>query len=205
MVAIDDITAQHGPCQQADPNVFRCTFEGGHNCSFTPVYDIENLQMFWNVSKGSETSLQIIDHTLKTKLGHFYTLDIFKMKNASTVTNFNYKILSKYFPPTRQACVTFSYFMEDQEENKSFSFYIMKEDSIIEKRLWKAKGDLGPFWYSHRMTIDSGIKWRIGFDVTAPYSTAGFIAIDDIIVEIDKPCPPKGKCDFEVKTNYCSV
>ena len=199
-IAIDDIQAIHGRCPQSDPNVFRCTFEGRHNCSFTPIYNPKNFRLFWEIYQGSDTHIKAIDHTLKTDLGHYYALDFYNLEKADYSTTSNYKIVSKYFPPTRQTCVTFSYYMTGQQNNESLNFYLMKEDSLTGYQLWKANGDLGPFWYSHRMTIDSAIRWQVGFDVTTNDSDHGLIAFDDITVEMDKPCPPKGKCDFEVKT-----
>lgn len=89
-----------------------------------------------------------------------------------------------------------------QIKEESLNFYVIKEDQLSGssqvRPLWTVFGDLGPFWYSHRMTVNSTLKWQIGFDVKTYDSEDGLIAIDDVIVEVDKPCPPKGFCDFEV-------
>ena len=90
--------------------------------------------------------------------------------------------------------------MTNIQKNESLNFYIENSDIQNESPKWEAFGDFGPFWYSHRMTISSNYKWRIGFDVTTHSTDVGLIAIDDIIIEVDKACPPKGFCDFEV--NY---
>ena len=74
-VAIDDITVKHQPCQQADPNTFKCTFEGAHNCSFAPTYDPDDLAIVWQIYRGYDTFIKTADHTLKTQLGHYFALD----------------------------------------------------------------------------------------------------------------------------------
>ena len=196
-VAIDDITVQHESCQPADPNVFRCTFEGGHNCSFASIYVPTKVGVIWEIYQGSQTYIKTVDHTLKTQLGHFYAMDF---HNISGYATYNYLIISQFFRPTAQSCVTFSYFMNGLIMNESITFYIVNSTIYLNeaKPLWTASGDLGPFWYSHRITISSNIKWRIEFGAETYTSNRGLIAIDDVIVQLDKACPPKGFCDFEV-------
>ena len=197
-MAVDDVTVRHGPCQQADPNVFRCTFEGGHNCSFSPVYDPGEVSIHWEIYRGNDTYIKTVDHTMKTKLGHFFGLDINKMSDKHST--YNYKFLSEYFRPSPQSCVTFSYYMNGLSKNETLSFYIANStySTSYPTTLWSASGDMGPFWYSHRKTVSSNVKWKIEFGAETHFSNYGLIAIDDVIVEVDKPCPPKGFCDFEV-------
>ena len=200
-VAIDDISVAHQTCQQTDPNLFRCNFEGNHTCGFTPTYDTTLYRLNWNIYKGSDTSIQTYDHTLKTLFGHYYALDFNVLKKNDMTTTSNYQIVSKEFPPTRQTCVTFSYFMYGLVRNESLNFYTKSSSSFTMVPKWSAFGSFNKFWYSHRMTISSTLNWKIGFDVTTHNSDTGLIAVDDVIVELNKPCPPKGFCDFEVV--YC--
>ena len=199
-VSIDDITVVHQTCQQSDPNTFRCTFEGGHNCSFAPRYEPNDMTLVWQIYKGNETSIKTHDHTLKTLFGHYYALDFHKL--TSNNVPFIYEFISESFRPTRQSCVTFSYYMYGLSKNESLTFSILNSTLDPSKdpgrHLWSAYGDLQHFWYSHRMTVSSDLKWKIMFGGQTHISTAGIIAIDDVIVELDKPCPPKGFCDFEV-------
>ena len=88
--------------------------------------------------------------------------------------------------------------MSGLKSNESLNFYTKSSNAQTMVPKWSAVGELGRFWYSHRMTIDSTLNWKIGFDVTTHNSEEGLIAVDDVIVEVDKPCPPKGFCDFEV-------
>jgi hypothetical protein len=85
--------------------------------------------------------------------------------------------------------------------NETLSFYIKKENQQVFSLtpLWFARGEQGPFWYNHRTTINSTLNWRIIFGVVTLHTKDGLIAIDDVLVEIDKPCPMQGRCDFEVR------
>jgi len=149
---------------------------------------------------GTETYIKTFDHTFKTFVGHYYALDFSRLDGEGGVS-YNYRIVSQKFPSTRGSCVTFSYYMRGLTKNEVLSFYIKKENDAslnLLTPLWYSKGEQGPFWYSHRMTINSTLSWQIVFGATASSTRDGLIAIDDIMVEIDKSCPPKGKCDFEV-------
>jgi hypothetical protein len=85
--------------------------------------------------------------------------------------------------------------------NEVLSFYIKKENLQVSSLtpLWSARGEQGPFWYNHRTTINSTLNWEIIFGVVTMKTKDGLIAIDDVLVEIDKPCPMQGRCDFEVR------
>jgi len=115
---------------------------------------------------------------------------------------FQYGIASETFPPTKGSCVTFSYYMRGLSRGESLKLYL-KPENVKEifglTPLWYAVGEQGPFWYSHRITVTSTLNWQIAFSAVADKTRYGLIAIDDIMVEIDKPCPPAGKCDFEVQ------
>ena len=191
----------HEPCTKVNPdpgNLYRCTFEDGHPCGFTPTYNPANFHLIWQIYQGKDTHIKTTDHTLKTLLGHYYALDFYNMEKNELQTTEHVRIFSNFFRPTRGTCVTFSYYMTGQVNNESLNFYIKSGDQDIVRPSWAATGDLGPFWYSHRMTVSSELKWKIGFDVNTYESDKGLIAIDDVIVELDKPCPPKCICDFEV-------
>lgn len=89
--------------------------------------------------------------------------------------------------------------MTGMKSAETLNFYLKEEKSLsFPIPLWKAQGDLGLLWYSHRMTVNSTIDWRIVFDVGTHLSEYGLIAIDDVFVDLDKSCPPSGRCDFEV-------
>ena len=201
MVAIDDIKAVQSTCAQSDPNVFRCDFEAGHNCSFTPVYNPMASSISWQVYRGTETTIRAKDHTLKTQLGHYYALDLSSLRKLEEKTSYSVNIESRYFRPTGQTCVTFSYYITGTVNRETLRLYIQDERSQqlhLFYPLWYIRGDLGPFWYSHRVTVNSTLRWQIGFNVDTNESDNGLIAIDDVIVELDKACTPKGRCDFEV-------
>jgi len=92
--------------------------------------------------------------------------------------------------------------MRGLSRGEKLKFYIKPEnvaDLLGLRPLWFASGEQGPFWYTHRTTITSTLNWKIAFTAVADSTRDGLIAIDDLIVEIDKPCPPAGKCDFEVR------
>ncbi len=186
----------HRACAQLKDDIFQCTFEEGHNCGFSPLYD--GTYANWRLYRGSETTIKTFDHTLKTLNGHYYALDY---SSLSEKVSYNYRIASKVFSPTRGSCVTFSYYLRGLTDSDKLEFYIKPENvnNFVNLRpLWYAKGDLGPFWYSHRRTITSTLNWQIAFNGIAEDTREGLIAIDDVMVEIDKPCPPNGRCDFEV-------
>jgi hypothetical protein len=84
--------------------------------------------------------------------------------------------------------------------NEVLSFYVKKENlQVSSTPLWFARGEQGPIWYNHRTTINSTLNWKIVFGVISRHTKEGLVAIDDVLVEIDKPCPMKGRCDFEVR------
>jgi hypothetical protein len=87
-------------------------------------------------------------------------------------------------------------------DNEILSFFMKKESlqGFRLTRLWFTRGEQGPFWYNHRTTINSTLNWQIVFGIFSLNSKVGLIAIDDVLVEIDKPCPMQGRCDFEVRT-----
>ena len=87
--------------------------------------------------------------------------------------------------------------MTGVDSNATLKFYLKKENSYNRIDLWKTTGDSGPFWYSHRLTVNSTLKWQFGFEVVTYHTGTALIAIDDVIVELNKQCPPKGRCDFE--------
>ena len=192
-MAIDDIQVLYEACPQSDPNTFRCTFENGHNCSFVPDYDPDSYMLIWDKYPGS--SLNINDHTMRTQNGHVYALDFRTLKGS--YSNHDKKIYSKLFEPVNQACVTFSYYMTALKHQEGLNFFWSQGTSINHLE-YTIKDDLGPFWYSHRATVKSDTKWRVGFYVNLLNSAQGLIAIDDIIVQSGKACPTKGQCDFEV-------
>lgn len=189
----------HRACAQLKNDIFQCTFEDGHNCGFSPLDDgLYQFYANWRLYRGSETTIKTFDHTLKTVNGHYYALDY---SSLNETVSYNYRIESKVFSPTKGSCVTFSYYLRGLNDDQKLEFYVKPEN--VEKYdnlrpLWYAKGDLGPFWYSHRRTIISTLNWKIAFGGIAENTREGLIAIDDVIVEIDKPCPPNGRCDFEV-------
>ncbi len=160
-----------------------------------------NTPVSWQLYQGTDTSIRSFDHTFKRLDGHYFALDFIKLNKVNVVSN-NYRIQSQVFPPTRAACVTFSYYMTGLINNEALSFYIKKENQQVSSltQLWFARGEQGPFWYNHRTTINSTLNWQIVFGVFSLNSKIGLIAIDDVLVEIDKPCPMQGRCDFEVRT-----
>jgi hypothetical protein len=91
--------------------------------------------------------------------------------------------------------------MTGLSNNEVLSFYIKKENLQVSSLtpLWFARGEQGPFWYNHRTTINSTLNWQTVFGVFSMNTKQGLIAIDDVLVEIDKPCPMQGRCDFEVR------
>ena len=114
---------------------------------------------------------------------------------------YNYRMVSRTFPPTTTACVTFSYYMRGLSKNEELDFFIRKgtvNTESLSNPLWYGIGEMGPFWYTHRDTVNSTINWQIVFGATASQTKDGLIAIDDVMVELDKSCPPKGRCDIEV-------
>ena len=155
----------------------------------------------WQIYRGSDTYIQTYDHTLKTLSGHYYALDFRTIFIENLQATFNYKMLSKWFPPTTSACITFSYYVTAVKWNDSLNFHMRKENTIGDEsiELWRTTGDSGPFWYSHRLTVNSTLKWQFGFDVSTHNTDTGLIAIDDVFVQLGKQCPPKGRCDFEVR------
>ncbi len=154
----------------------------------------------WQLYQGTDTVIRTFDHTLKRLDGHYYALDFSRLNKPRGVTH-NYRIQSQVFPPTRAACVTFSYYMRGLINNEVLSFYIKKENLQLASLtpLWFARGEQGSFWYNHRTTINSTLNWQIVFGVVSNHTKEGLIAIDDVLVEIDKPCPMQGRCDFEVR------
>lgn len=194
ILAIDDIKVLYEACPQTDPNTFRCTFESGHNCSFVPSYDPNAYVLIWEKYSGSD--LAIVDHTFRTKFGHVFALDFRKLHGG--YSNHDKKFLSEYFPPVNQACVTFSYYMTAVKHQEALNFFYKMEDKGITVIEYTVKDDLGPLWFSHRVTVRSDTKWQIGFFVDLNDSDQGLIAIDDVIIQFNKACPPKGQCDFEV-------
>lgn len=190
----------HQSCQNADttPNTFKCTFEEGHFCNFTPNYNPNQLTYIWKIYNGLETKIKTVDHTYHSLSGHYLALDF-----GSQITDgviYAYTIQSKKFPPSKNSCVTLSYFMSGLTRNETLNLNFKSENQNYWKNMWFAKGELGPFWYSHRMTVSSTTNWQIALTASVSGTRYGMIAFDDIIVEIDKPCPPKGKCDFEVNS-----
>jgi hypothetical protein len=155
----------------------------------------------WQLYQGTNTSIKTFDHTLKRLDGHYFALDFTEL-NKTNVVSHNYRVQSQVFPPTSAACVTFSYYMTGLTDNEILSFFMKKESlqGYSLTRLWFARGEQGPFWYNHRTTINSTLNWQIVFGIFSLNSKEGLIAIDDVLVEIDKPCPMQGRCDFEVRT-----
>jgi len=154
----------------------------------------------WQLYAGTGTFIKTFDHTFKRLDGHYYALDFSRLNKTNGAT-YDYRIQSQVFPPTRVACVTFSYYMRGLINNEVLSFYIKKENQQVSSLtpLWFARGEQGPFWYNHRTTINSTLNWEVIFGVVSTHTKDGLIAIDDVLVEIGKPCPMQGRCDFEVR------
>lgn len=158
-------------CGDADPNVFRCDFEGdtSRNCSFSPVYQGQMNAVNWQVMRANDTTAPGIDHTLKTELGHIYGIDFGQLRQVGRLSTSNYVTTSRYFRPTSQACVTFAYQMNNFIGGDALALYQLDERHQNVNALnpiWYVPDNLGPFWYLHRITLNSTLKWQLAFDVS---------------------------------------
>lgn len=187
--------------------MFECTFEGGQTCEEELKPQV-GLHPVWEIYSGNKSPIKTIDHTFKTLDGHFYAVDLNQV-DTSDNTYIN-ALVSQKFAPTEGTCVTFSYYIKGAENLKNpnyinSSLVIKKENNPliydINSSLWKVIGEKTPYWSSHRMTVSSTLSWQLMIGLRSLEKADGIIAIDDLNIEFNKPCPPAGKCDFEV--NKC--
>lgn len=198
-IAVDDIKISHKPCSQSTAGIFQCNFEGENfsSCGFASLYS--GRPSLWHLLQGSSLSQKTPDHTLGSISGHMMALD----------SHFDDTIASQWFSPTDGSCLSFTYLMSGLKNNETLKMQIMKESSLsldLVPIMWSVSSDLGHKWFTYRLTIVSDLRWKIAFTGVSNNSNSGIIAIDDINIESDNPCPPPGKCDFEVKiilNNFC--
>jgi len=152
---------------------------------------------YWRLNMGNETIIKTPDHTTKTLLGHYYAY--YFIKPIPNISSYSYekRFSSQWFNATKGTCVTFYYFMSGLTNNSTYlQFYIKKEgtanDFVFVRPQWSVYGEQGPLWLSHRFSVNSTVKWQIIFGTKGTQTSKGLIAIDDINIQIDTPCPPRG-------------
>jgi len=179
-----------------DLNILDCTFEHpDQRCKFDTLTTIQNIK--WNTYTGSSTSIKIADHTIKTLGGKFFGIDIGTGGGKPVVGET--RVASEQFNATKGTCVTFWYQIRGIKQEEMLTLFIRRDIDHKDNYRpdWIVTGEQGPFWYSHRINVVSDKKWQIVFGAVLKGSVSGLIAIDDIRVEFNKPCPQPRRCDFE--------
>ncbi|XP_070567019.1 MAM and LDL-receptor class A domain-containing protein 2-like [Ptychodera flava] len=171
-ISLDDIRITTG--QQCPPAGF-CDFEDGF-CSWTNPKPVEGMDDFnWARGQGGTATGYTgpsFDHTKGNDLGYFLFFE-----SSKTTTGETAWLMSEYFNPTVDSCLTFWYHMYGDTIG-ALNIYIYSGSTPI--LLWSKSGNQGDVWRQGQVSVYSSVEYQVVFEGVRGSSNTGDIAIDDV-------------------------
>lgn len=192
-VALDDIRVLQGPC----PASQYCDFEKDI-CDYQ--HDI-TAKFKWDRNKGKTSSGTLgtgptTDHTYQTPEGYYLYIEA----SAPQTLGDKARIISKhYMKKPGGYCLNWWYHAYGATIG-SLSVYTRIRNELSAQPIWKIEKNQGNQWRAAAVTIIPDEDFQVVFEGVVGSSYDGDIAIDDIFMDSNGPCAPKGVCTFEDST-----
>ena len=194
-IAIDDISAYYGDCQQQ--NV--CTFEDSKICGFSQESSDLTDWTIGNFVNDPTGSSPPVDHTSGGQVGR----TVYYQNEAGTNGSFDSQILSPSYPPMNSACVRFWYYVWSTKALKEMEFSVALSLNL-DYTLWSRQGWIKQGWVQGTVDLVTEEAAQLVFRARGQ-NIEGMqitIAFDDYEIDTNDFCDIMDHnmgCDFETE------